>query len=158
NGNRTPSSRNIGYSLVGDISVRGNSSFAGNPGLKAAQAVINALPIDHRYILQLYSDGYSSSEIALAVERPAGTVRSICSRLLAAIRAAYEKVMLDNVPAKAASSVVAADRDTGSGEKYLPIPKVEYPFEWLHVVPCIMDWILNVLMLRLLCRYGTLYR
>ncbi|MEK6796382.1 MAG: RNA polymerase sigma factor, partial [Spirochaetota bacterium] len=66
------------------------SSYADNPGLQAAQAVINALPIDHRYILQLYSDGYTSSEIAQAIEKPAGTVRSICSRLIATIRSAYE--------------------------------------------------------------------
>ncbi len=99
------------------------SSFAGNPGLQAAQAVINALPIDHRYILQLYSDGYSSSEIAQAIEKPAGTVRSICSRLIATIRSAYENAIMADVAIDTDDSVAPiGDADIPDGTR---VPFIE---------------------------------
>ncbi|MBI4976930.1 MAG: RNA polymerase sigma factor [Spirochaetes bacterium] len=70
-----------------------SSAYTSNPALAAAQEVIKGLSADTRYILQMHSDGYTSSEIAETVHKPEGTIRSICSRIKKAIRAAYDKVM-----------------------------------------------------------------
>ncbi|MBI4976701.1 MAG: RNA polymerase sigma factor [Spirochaetes bacterium] len=76
-----------------------SSVYTSNPALEAAQEVINGLSADTRYILQMHEDVYTSSEIAETVHKPEGTVRSICSRIRKAIRAAYENVMKRDVPA-----------------------------------------------------------
>ncbi|MBI4976495.1 MAG: RNA polymerase sigma factor [Spirochaetes bacterium] len=70
-----------------------SSAYTSDPGLQAAQEIIKGLSADTRYILQMHADGYTSSEIAETVHKPEGTIRSICSRIKKAIRAAYEKVM-----------------------------------------------------------------
>ncbi|MEK6794460.1 MAG: sigma-70 family RNA polymerase sigma factor [Spirochaetota bacterium] len=136
------------------------ASYADNPGLQAAQAVINALPIDHRYILQLYSDGYTSSAIAQAIEKPAGTVRSICSRLIAAIRAAYDTAKVD------VSEEVSTDEavDTKGGnelhtEKCMPIPgEHTVSFTRIYGVPSAEDSIAGIFLLRLLSMHGAVFR
>ncbi|MBI4976890.1 MAG: RNA polymerase sigma factor [Spirochaetes bacterium] len=92
-----------------DSSLQPSAAYTGDPGLQAAQAVIEALPIDTRYILQMHSDGYTSSEIAETVHKPEGTVRSICSRILKTIRNAYEKAMRHDMPATAADTTPGCD-------------------------------------------------
>ncbi|MBI4977901.1 MAG: RNA polymerase sigma factor [Spirochaetes bacterium] len=84
------------------------AAYTSDPALAAAQEVINGLSADTRYILQMHEDGYTSSEIAETVHKPEGTIRSICSRIKKAIRAAYEKVMKRDEP--------AADVDTEEDE------------------------------------------
>ncbi|MBI4978548.1 MAG: RNA polymerase sigma factor [Spirochaetes bacterium] len=82
-----------------DISESSSSSaYTTDPALAAAQEVIKGLSADTRYILQMHSDGYTSSEIAETVHKPEGTIRSICSRIKKAIRAAYDKVMKRTIP------------------------------------------------------------
>ncbi|MBI4978596.1 MAG: RNA polymerase sigma factor [Spirochaetes bacterium] len=76
-----------------------SSAYTSDPALRAAQEVIKGLSADTRYILQMHSDGYTSSEIAETVHKPEGTIRSICSRIRKAIRAAYENVLTRDVPA-----------------------------------------------------------
>ncbi|MBI4979694.1 MAG: RNA polymerase sigma factor [Spirochaetes bacterium] len=96
-----------------------SSAYTSNPALAAAQEVINGLSADTRYILQMHEDGYMSSEIAATVQKPEGTIRSICSRIKKVIRTAYDKVMdnkehgaLVTEPCRSAAPCVSRDETT----------------------------------------------